>query len=194
MYICRMKANTRKKQQLIDTAKNLFSTSGFYGTPTAKIARDAGVSNGILFHYFPTKEDLIHSLYTDIKDDIFHYTLSQVYTGATLKESVYTLWLASVEWYIEHPNDFQFMLQFENSPYFTKEIERSHRYVQMAHTLIEQGMEQGVLKVFDPMFVVRMLSGMVERSVQYLQSEPGAIENGTRQNQLFEMAWDAISK
>jgi hypothetical protein len=64
----------------------------------------------------------------------------------------------------------------------------------MAHTLIEQGMEQGVLKVFDPMFVVRMLSGMVERSVQYLQSEPGAIENGTRQNQLFEMAWDAISK
>ena len=107
-----------KRTKLMNAAKVLFSEDGFYGTPTAKIAKEAGVSNGILFHYFPTKAALIHVLYFDIKDRIFNYSVSQIYKEATLKESIYTLWLAAVEWNLENPQDFEFMLQFENSPYY----------------------------------------------------------------------------
>jgi AcrR family transcriptional regulator len=189
-----MKTITKKKQALILTAKSLFAKKGFYGTPTAQIARDAGVSNGILFHYFPTKEELIKTLYIDIKDDIFKYTLSQVYRGATIKESLYTLWLATLEWYTENPEDFQFMLQFENSPYYSEEIERSHRYVQMAISIMEDGMNQGQLKALDPLFLVRLLSALVERSVFELNRNSTDSSNSTLQNQLFDVVWGALAK
>jgi AcrR family transcriptional regulator len=183
-----------KKQLLMLTARRLFAEKGFYGTPTAKIAEIAGVSNGILFHYFPSKDILIKALYQDIKERLFNYALTQIYHGATLKESIYTLWLASVEWNLENPEDFEFMLQFENSPYYSVEIEKSHRYVQMNLELIEQGLEQGIFKHFSALFVVRILASLVETTVKYLRQNQNLIDDFEYKNRLFELAWDAISK
>ncbi len=183
-----------KRELLMKTARKLFAESGFYGTPTALVAKEAGVSNGILFHYFPTKEILVKSLYQDIKDRIFNYSMTQIYNGATLKESIYTLWLASVEWNLEHPEDFEFMLQFENSPYYDEEVERAQRYVQMNLELIEQGIDQGIFKHFNPLFVVRILTSLVETTVKHLNKNQTLNEDFEYKSRLFEMAWDAIKK
>ena len=40
------------------------------GVSTAKVADAAGVSNGTLFNYFPTKQALIDALYLSIKTDL----------------------------------------------------------------------------------------------------------------------------
>lgn len=183
-----------KRTQLMVTARKLFSQNGFYGTAPARIAKETGVSNGILFHYFPTKDDLIKAMYFDIKDRIFNYSLSQVYKGATLKESIYTLWLAAVEWNLENIEDFDFMLQFENSPYYSVEIEKSHRYVQMSMELAEQGIEQGIFKHVTPLLVFQVMSSLVDTTVKFLRSN-SELQNDTEyKNRLFEMAWDAIKK
>jgi len=57
----------RKKAAIVATAVRLFTERGFHGTPTSLIAREAGISNGALFHYFPTKEELINFAYFDIE-------------------------------------------------------------------------------------------------------------------------------
>jgi len=53
----RMKGDQRR-QHFIDAALHLFSTRGFRGTTTKAIAEAAGVSEALLFRYFPTKADL----------------------------------------------------------------------------------------------------------------------------------------
>ena len=59
---------TRKEQkevrrlQIIQTTLNLFVERGYYGTKTSQISRQAGISDGLLFHYFPTKEALLEEL------------------------------------------------------------------------------------------------------------------------------------
>ena len=183
-----------KRTKLMHTAKRLFSENGFYGTATARIAKEAGVSNGILFHYFPTKDDLIKAMYFDIKDRIFHYSLGQVYKGATLKESIYTLWLAAVEWNLENPEDFDFMLQFENSPYYSVEIEKSHKYVQMSVELAEKGIEQNVFKHLTPLLLFQLMSSLVDTTVKFLRINPELQTDIEYKNRLFEIAWDAIRK
>jgi AcrR family transcriptional regulator len=183
-----------KRILLMNTALDLFAEHGFYGTATARIAKEAKVSNGILFHYFPTKKDLIYALYNDLKDRIFTYSNEQIYKGATLKESVYTFWLAAVEWYIEHPADFLFIQQFENSPYYTREIEERHRYVQMTKELAENGVEKGVLKPMPSYLIYRTMAGMVETAVRYLRFHPEVQGDVEFKNKLFEMAWDAVRK
>ncbi len=183
-----------KRFLLINTAKKLFSENGFYATPTARIAKEAGVSNGILFHYFPTKAELIHAMYYEIKDRIFHYTVSQIYQEATLKESVYTLWLAAVEWNLENPEDFDFMLQFENSPYFSSEIEAKHKYVQMSLELAEQGRQKNVFKDVNSLLLFQIMSSLVETTVKFLKNNPSFQNDVEFKNRLFEIAWDAIKK
>ena len=53
----RMHAHERRRH-FIDAALHLFSTRGFRGTTTKAIAAAAGVSEGLLFRHFSTKEDL----------------------------------------------------------------------------------------------------------------------------------------
>src|SRR6185436_9772760 len=51
-----------RRRQLIEQAIKLFSLHGFSGTRTKDIAAACGVSEGILFRHFATKEDLYHAI------------------------------------------------------------------------------------------------------------------------------------
>jgi AcrR family transcriptional regulator len=55
----------RKKQQtrqlILDAALRLFTDRGFDTVTVAQVAREADVSEGTVFNYFPTKEDLFFS-------------------------------------------------------------------------------------------------------------------------------------
>ncbi len=59
---------TRKEQkearkiQIIQATLDLFVERGYYGTKTSQISKRAGISEGLLFHYFPTKEILLEKL------------------------------------------------------------------------------------------------------------------------------------
>jgi AcrR family transcriptional regulator len=43
---------------ILACAADLFERAGFHGATTSEIARAAGISEGALFHYFPTKDAL----------------------------------------------------------------------------------------------------------------------------------------
>lgn len=48
----------KKKQNIIDTATKLFSRQGFDGTTTLQIAREAGVTEPLIYYHFEGKDDL----------------------------------------------------------------------------------------------------------------------------------------
>lgn len=48
-----------RQEQLLEVAAQLFAHHGLEGTTTRDIAREAGVSPGLLYHYYPSKEDLL---------------------------------------------------------------------------------------------------------------------------------------
>jgi TetR/AcrR family transcriptional regulator len=57
----RMRGDERR-EQLIHVALNLFATKGFKGTTTKEIAVAAGVTEALIFRYFPTKEALYDAI------------------------------------------------------------------------------------------------------------------------------------
>lgn len=58
-----------KKQALLEAATVAFAQSGIAAS-TSLIARNAGVAEGTLFRYFPTKDDLLNALYLHLKQDL----------------------------------------------------------------------------------------------------------------------------
>lgn len=51
-----------RREQIIEAAIALFAQQGFDGTSTRQIAASVGVTEGLIFHYFPTKADLVSAV------------------------------------------------------------------------------------------------------------------------------------
>jgi AcrR family transcriptional regulator len=77
----RKKLQTR--QLIAETARRLFSERGFDSVTVADVAREADVSVGTVFNYFPTKEDLFYS-----GMDVFEARLIQAVRERPAGESV----------------------------------------------------------------------------------------------------------
>mgnify|MGYP001156146358 CR=1 FL=1 len=89
-----------KRSAILNTALDLLVENGFHNTPMSLIAKEAGVSAGIIYHYFESKEELILELYREVKQKIISLELEadfQNLNGLGVLKQV--------------------LEQFENSPY-----------------------------------------------------------------------------
>jgi AcrR family transcriptional regulator len=53
---------TNKQEKILDAALELFASEGYASTPTSKIAKKAGVSEGLIFRHFENKKGLLKAL------------------------------------------------------------------------------------------------------------------------------------
>jgi TetR/AcrR family transcriptional regulator len=58
----RAEQHEHRRLQLLQIALDQFITKGFHGTSTREISRIAGISSGLMFNYFSTKESLFEAL------------------------------------------------------------------------------------------------------------------------------------
>ncbi len=56
---------TRRIDQIKQTALRLFAERGYTNTSVSAIAREAGVSKGLMYNYFNSKEELLHAILED---------------------------------------------------------------------------------------------------------------------------------
>ncbi|MDD4645368.1 MAG: TetR/AcrR family transcriptional regulator [Bacteroidales bacterium] len=71
-----------RKQLIMQAALELFAREGYHSCSVARIAEYAGISKGLLYNYFTSKEDLLDSILTlgtakfhDILEEIIRHTL-----------------------------------------------------------------------------------------------------------------------
>lgn len=88
------------RDDILEAAVHLVDVEGV-GVSTAQIAKAAGVSNGTLFHYFPTKQTLIDALYTHLKTAMVD-AIGEL-PGAEPREQMHQIWLRWGQWAISHP-------------------------------------------------------------------------------------------
>jgi len=112
-----MDATADKREAILKTALALFTERGFYGTPTAMISKEAGVATGTLFFYFPTKEELIDTLYRQIKAAAAAAIREGVGGEPTVEAKIRRVGENTLSWAIAHPDEFRFMEQFAHSPF-----------------------------------------------------------------------------
>ncbi|MGR3810656.1 TetR/AcrR family transcriptional regulator [Jiulongibacter sp. NS-SX5] len=61
---------TEKQEKILDAALRLFASEGYSATSTKKVAKAAGVSEGLIFRHFENKEGLLQAILDLGKDKI----------------------------------------------------------------------------------------------------------------------------
>src|SRR5215218_5923649 len=96
----RQRLAAARREQILETALGLFAVQGFDATPTRQIAKEAGIAEGLIFHYFPTKASLLTALLENRRS--FRSELRAILDGAEDKPAPEVLrevasgWLATL--------------------------------------------------------------------------------------------------
>ncbi|WP_274652750.1 TetR/AcrR family transcriptional regulator [Paenibacillus humicola] len=71
---------------------------------TVRIARNAGVAEGTLFVYFPSKEDLLNQLFVYLKTDLMGFVAADFPADAGIREQIHHLWSRFIDWGASNPD------------------------------------------------------------------------------------------
>jgi AcrR family transcriptional regulator len=183
-----------KKQIIINSAIELFVELGFHGTATSKIAQQAGVANGTLFNYFKTKDELIISLYHTILEEMDGYIIEKMTSHSISKELFQSLFFGTIFWSLDNRVQYQYMLQFNNSPYFQQVAPTIlNQEEHPLFVLIQNGIDIVLLKPMPVLFIFSLFRAQVNGLYNYL------IYNNLDKNvqlelihDTFEMLWKMI--
>lgn len=63
--IGRAKSVPDRRRAILDAAVKVFARQGFHACRVSDIADEAGVAYGLLYHYFPSKEDVLSTLFLE---------------------------------------------------------------------------------------------------------------------------------
>ncbi len=61
-----------KRQQILDVSVRLFADKGFHASSISMIAKEAGISKGLMYNYFDSKEALLQEIMDEITADVMN--------------------------------------------------------------------------------------------------------------------------
>ncbi len=128
-----LKLKTEKRKVITQAAMKLFSEEGYQSSSISKIAKEAGVSKGLIYTYFENKEDLLRSVIIGTIDQMF----------GIAEESLG-----------QHPNDESFQIMVND--YFDW-VQNNISYLQVYFGVLLQPsvlriVEQDIMKKAYPLF------------------------------------------
>jgi AcrR family transcriptional regulator len=183
-----------KRAALIHAAMKLFSERGFHGTPTAMISKEAGVSSGILFHYFSTKEDLINATYYDAKARMAKAVAIGIDDEPTAEGKVRRMLSNNIRWSLTNPQEFMFIEQFSSSPYITRitkeELEKDYEFF---HYLLDECIREGKVREMNEGLLPYMIRGAITAAVKKFLREGHGQDVDVLIDEVYRLIWDWIS-
>ena len=102
-----------KRSAILDAATRLFAERGLAAAPTSEISKRAGVAEGTLFTYFETKDDLINSLYREIKLELADAMMSDFPRKKNVRTRLWHVWDRYVNWGIANPKQRKVLAQLQ---------------------------------------------------------------------------------
>jgi AcrR family transcriptional regulator len=61
-----------KRRQILDAAVECFATTGYHAVSISDLAKHAGMSKGLMYNYFASKEELLKAIFAEILGEMMH--------------------------------------------------------------------------------------------------------------------------
>jgi len=185
---------TQKREQIIETAIRLFAEEGV-GVATARIAKEANVSNGTLFNHFETKQALLDTVYVHIKTIIADEVLSPLDMGHKLHDLFLDVWLSFSAWRRQHSLEITALELLKSSQLLTDDVKDkgSDAWSDIIHK-VREGIDNGILVQVPSELIFLTSEGMLNAVMTYADRKklsPEEFEATIRKS--FEIFWRSIA-
>jgi len=105
-----------KRESILQAMLELVAERGFHDAPMSVVAKRAGVSAGIIYHYFPSKEELIQELYFHVKMKMGAVLVEGQVEGMSAEQAFKQVWGNAYRFYRSHQQEMRFLDQYECLP------------------------------------------------------------------------------
>lgn len=186
-------SNINKKILIFNAALDLFVQNDIDKTSTLSIAKKAGVSNGTLFHYFPSKNDLIIELYLNLKTEMFEYIYSgNIMQTGKLKDMIEKGWKNAVQWTSLNKVKYTYIQKIYKSVYhqLINEENFPDNYLHYLN-IIKTGIGNKELRDIPVELMVSIINNHVSALAEYYTQKSNNSDESLN-NKIFEMTWDCI--
>jgi AcrR family transcriptional regulator len=183
-----------KRNAILDAATRVFSERGLAAAPTSEISKRAGVAEGTLFTYFKSKDDLINSLYREIKLELADAMMSDFPRKQSVRTKLRHVWNRYVKWGIANPEQRKVLGQLHVSEVLTEESKQAGGapFVEM-QTMIRDAMEVGAFRNDLPAELAsKSLGALAEATMDLMVLHPAQAHR--YRDSGFQMYWGALTR
>lgn len=106
-----------KREAIIETMLDLVVERGFHDAPMSLLAKRAGASAGVIYHYFASKDEVIHAVYLHVKSLKLQSMLEGQVPNASFKQAYLQMYVNAYNFYRTHLRETRFLDLYENSTF-----------------------------------------------------------------------------
>ena len=153
---------TRRRAELLEAGLKLFARQGYHATSIRKIAHAAGVTEGLIYHYFSSKEDLLKKIVENSMRGS-HVLEPELPLNLPIREALLQIGQNFFERLQRNKDIFRLMIAesrlFERTGdlFFPKMI--YEQGMKRTGFFLKERMRQGELRTMDPILVARQFMG-----------------------------------
>lgn len=167
-----------KQVIIIDAALKVFREKGYANARMADIARRAGVSYGLVYHYFGSKEVLFEMIVESWWSALYAMMEKEIASGDDIRDKLVNIIEFFLNTYGQKPNLMSIFVSevCRSSVYHTEEgLSRFLKFFNLCEQIMAQGQKSGFLiKDVPPHHLTYIFYGAIETfiSVMVLGKEP----------------------
>lgn len=186
----------RRRNEILESAKNVFSSAGYHKADMNEIARCANIAKGTIYLYFPSKIELFIAVIKDGLENLAQKITSEIEiinsSVDKIKKAIssYMMFFSdNQELYriLLHP-DLDFNVELRK---FVKDVKLS-KLPQLSAT-IKKGIEKGEIREVDEKSLSYMILGMTDFLLFQWLSNPNAEPIEKKIDQINDILFRGIS-
>ncbi|NOQ95599.1 MAG: TetR family transcriptional regulator [Desulfobacterales bacterium] len=166
--------NLQKTEEIYRVIARLFAYRGYHSTSMREIARELGMNQSSLYHYFASKQDILFTLMNDAMDDVLAI-LEEISSTDLLPEDRLNRVLSFYTQYYAGDQERLILLINEmnslNEEYRSTLVGKQRRYVQLIKSILEELAAQGKIKQIDPAIATFAFFGMVHYTIKWYHKD-----------------------
>lgn len=134
------------KEKIRATAMELFMKQGYYATSISDIAKQAGISKGLLYNYYKGKEELLSEMVEARIKEVVE-VMEEAFTLNTPREQLEHIINGAIDNIHQKPEVHRFYLHLQTQPESDEEL------IKYSHLIIEENARQFEFqcKIFESM-------------------------------------------
>lgn len=183
----------KTKNKIMESTFSLFLEKGIQGTSTKDILDASGVSNGTLYHHFPTKEKIVEQIFYSIQEEMIVSINLSTQEAVQFREFLWLTWETLIRYALENPQKHLFIRMFKDSSTIRNCKENMKSLGFDMHSKADEAIEKELIDVPSSDYFNIMFNANVNGVIEYFEMMKMDYDT-VLIKLLFDKFWRSVAK